>query len=715
MNPAPDPTAPVLLEPIYNDENNQPIRRVRDILNDSTHVYEPPHNAATKLRRNLAKIESDRGGLAKVSIRDILSKSPEEKEEEVSSVKSDGDDDESTADEPFTAEKLIEMRTDISAKIQIADGELSLASDLLELLLTPPDPNWVPTKDTLVPGSLAASQVTQHSPALAVALPAVRAVNSQIIVGTKDGTFRHVSDIFQAAAERTSKAVEKGDRYWETAVRLRRGNWPLVAAPTKREGDPRFQRPLSTSDNYAKDFRIAYGLEHAPIKFQKRATASVADETREGTTSLLRINGPSKRLRVGLRTLASDGTECTGWADVPSRLLVSAPSLSGYNEELAIAQAASLESELYDELVREAADLPTSSAKITEKRTTVEAALDSALVFEMVDDIQEAPMPANDQAERLVRRNAAIANLVRHTLVILLIRSHRVAVRARAQRNRTALPNQGFPQLQLPTSLKQEPILGPVISLLQYDSFVTRLRFILGNIRKSLTAASVACDVDFNPVGDDIGDVLARSALFSGSETSDLNSGLSSLSEVRPTLESSLNALMHDRDNFLKVNGEATIRVGHQHIIRLTFTSPAILTLHLPQATLDIYEEGQLERFLVAEVTRCLMERLREVGTAAENERSQTSSDHTTRTQWIVDGLEGTLVGDKADSRLQVKVMFNKSFAFTAIGVRSTAVAPGGPLTQREILRYPPDADELVARDPSIAIPTLESWLVNLL
>lgn len=237
--------------------------------------------------------------------------------------------------------------------------------------------------------------------------------------------------------------------------------------------------------------------------------------------------------------------------------------------------------EHYSKIVREAADLPTSSAKITEKRTTVDAAFDSVLVFEMVGihfhsrghlhtyrlvqvgSVEEAPISANEHGD-LVRRNAAIANLVLHTLVILLIRSHRVAVRARAQRSRTALPNQGFPHQQLPTSLKQEPILGPIISLLQYDSFVTRLKTILGNIQKSFKAASVACDVDFNPVGDDIGEVLARSALFSGSDTSDSVSGLSSLSEVRPTLETSLSALMHDRENFLKVNGEATIRVGHQ-------------------------------------------------------------------------------------------------------------------------------------------------------
>ncbi|KAG9017957.1 hypothetical protein FRB90_012843 [Tulasnella sp. 427] len=711
----PNPTVPVLLEPIYNDDDNQPIQQVRDILNDSTYVYEPPYNAATKLRRNLAKIESDRGGLANISIADILNKTEEEKlEGAVPSAQPEDDDDESVSDEPFTAEKLIEMRNEISAKLQIAEGELSLASDLIEQLLMPPDPQWIPTKDTLIPGSMAASRVIQHSPALAVALPAVQAVNSQIIVGTKDSTFRHVSDIFQAAAERTSNAVEKSDKYWETAVRLRRGNWPLVPAPSKRGNDTRFQRQLGTSDLYAKDFRIAYGLEHAPVTIRKTATASVADETKEGTTSHLRINGPSKRLRVGLRNTLPDGSHCTGWADVPSGLLASVASLEGYGEELAIAQSASLESELYNEIVREAADLPTSSAKITEKRTTVDAAADSALVFELVDDLSEVPQEASEQDEDLARRNSSIANLIRHTLVILLIRSHRVAARARAQRSRTVLPSQNLLQQQLPTSLRQEPILGPIISILQYDSFVNRLKNILENIQRSLRAASVACDLNFNPVGDDIGEVLANSALFSGTETSDPASGILSLSDVRPTLETSLSALMHDRENFLRVNGEATIRVGHQHLIRLTFTSPAILTLHLPQATLDIYEEGQLERFLTAEITRCLIERLREVGTAAEDERSQESPDQMNRTQWIVDGLEGTLVGDKADSRLQVKVMFNKAFAFTVIAIRSTAVATGGPLSQRKIFRYPSDT-EVNSADPSVPQSSLESWLVSLL
>lgn len=52
------------------------------------------------------------------------------------------------------------------------------------------------------------------------------------------------------------------------------------------------------------------------------------------------------------------------------------------------------------------------------------------------------------------------------------------------------------------------------------------------------------------------------------------------------------------------------------------------------------------------------MERLREVGVATENEKNQKSSDHMNRTQWIVDGLEGTLVGDKADSRLYVSSYF---------------------------------------------------------
>lgn len=141
-------------------------------------------------------------------------------------------------------------------------NNLAAANEALEMILSEPDPNFVPNPDSFTPGTLTTTTVIPNSYALPAAQPSIRAVNSKIIVGTKDHTLRHASDIFQAAAERTANVVEKGERYWETAVRLRRNNWPLLAAPLRSQTDFPVQRQLQSTDTYARDFRISYGLEH---------------------------------------------------------------------------------------------------------------------------------------------------------------------------------------------------------------------------------------------------------------------------------------------------------------------------------------------------------------------------------------------------------------------------------------------------------------------
>lgn len=133
---------------------------------------------------------------------------------------------------------------------------------LIDLLLLPPDPSWKPVPDQFTPGMLQTTLVTQNSPALPAALPSVKGLNAQVVIGTKDKMLRHASEIFQDAANRMAEVVAKNNQYWETAVRLRGSNWPLVAAPLRLDGDLPGHRKLPGSDRDARDFRIAYGLEH---------------------------------------------------------------------------------------------------------------------------------------------------------------------------------------------------------------------------------------------------------------------------------------------------------------------------------------------------------------------------------------------------------------------------------------------------------------------
>lgn len=146
--------------------------------------------------------------------------------------------------------------------------------------------------------------------------------------------------------------------------------------------------------------------------------------------------------------------------------------------------------------------------------------------------------------------------MVYHTLVILLVRTHRAVGRMKARTRELLSTGQNVSSVASSTRLPH--ILNPVIALLQYDSFVTRLRRIFGDISSQLKHVGIACETNLTAVSDDVHAILARAALLPGGDSS------GSSSDIRPpSLETSVQALLAGREE-VKVNGEATLRVGGQ-------------------------------------------------------------------------------------------------------------------------------------------------------
>lgn len=73
-----------------------------------------------------------------------------------------------------------------------------------------------------------------------------------------------------------------------------------------------------------------------------------------------------------------------------------------------------------------------------------------------------------------------------------------------------------------------------------------------------------------------------------------------------------------------------------RHTLRFTYMSPSSLTAHLPQATLTIASITHLTQLLFDEVSRCLLDRICDVGS------EMCESVHGT---WFVDLLAGRTVG----------------------------------------------------------------------
>lgn len=81
---------------------------------------------------------------------------------------------------------------------------------------------------------------------------------------------------------------------------------------------------------------------------------------------------------------------------------------------------------------------------------------------------------------------------------------------------------------------------------------------------------------------------------------------------------------------------EALLIGTNRHTLRFTSLSPSTLTVHLPQTTLTVTAITQLTQLLFDEVSKCLLERMREIGT------EMSESVHGI---WFVDLLTGRTVG----------------------------------------------------------------------
>ena len=134
------------------------------------------------------------------------------------------------------------------------------AIDLINLLLTTTNPELEVTNPAFIPSSLTTTTVPASAQGRPAALPSVQALRAQLVVGTKHNTLQSASNIFTAAAERTTAIIESGEKYWDHALRLRAANWTLVAAPLRESLSGHIV--TKGMDSNAMDFWIAFGLEH---------------------------------------------------------------------------------------------------------------------------------------------------------------------------------------------------------------------------------------------------------------------------------------------------------------------------------------------------------------------------------------------------------------------------------------------------------------------
>ncbi|KAJ6599015.1 subunit 17 of mediator complex-domain-containing protein [Mycena vulgaris] len=532
------------LEPPYKDDAGNRLPVLLDILPDGTRVYEPEvdpqKSLAERLRRVFAErgvdfFERNNGHIAALA-------APDAEQDNAPDTEAPPD---ATAG-PMTPDDLYKMRVEVLPQLFTALGEMTHAKDLLSLLLSSA-PLLASTSTSS--STLSATAVTKPPP-----IVSVQAFNAQLTIGGKDEALRRAATVFRSAAESMERGRIRGERYWVDALKIRRANWGLIPAPL-----PFGSATGKGADKTSKDFLISYGLEESSPIFRRRAVGRMPT-----------YENPSEPLvfpyRQNMRLFISVSTVSDAGKEVQSQNTMAAPDVSSLDGSLRAAQQEIVEQEIFSLLVKEAGNLPTASARVSERLIVIEAAQGVELKFELLDaDALPVAPPARSHAK---------CDFIYYALQALLLRMHGYVKRQR-------LGTAGIFRVAGAAEAFQPPLLlRPVIDLLQYEVFCARIRAEIRGVLDALTAAGIPAALRFEPIG---------------------GTGLGLVDLI-------------DKNDDKAIGGEAVLRIDNRHTVRLTFRSPSALTAHLSQATLPITSIPQLRGLLADEIERCLLQRICEVG-----------------------------------------------------------------------------------------------------
>ncbi|CAA7259811.1 unnamed protein product [Cyclocybe aegerita] len=352
------------LERPYKDDVGNRIPVLYDLTPEGERIYEPKETPSARLEHNLRRIFQERGSDF-FERRGNLAKVEGEQGLPGESIQS-GPNEGAPSSKIMTVEELYAMRMEIMPQLYIALGEMSHARDLLNSILSSPqpavqEPQAEPLK--LLSGTL----VTKPAP-----IVSVQTFNAQLIIGSKDEALRKAASLFKSSAESMERSRLKGDKYWVDALRIRRANWALTPAPLPY-GSPTGKG----ADKTSKDFLISYGLEGSPTLFRRRAIAQLT--TLDGSSPDL-VFPFHQRTRLRITTSATR----TAVPEICVFDSVRNHDTSNLDDALRVAQAEVVDQEIFQLLVKEAGNLPTASAQVSERLIVIGAAQDLDLTFELV-------------------------------------------------------------------------------------------------------------------------------------------------------------------------------------------------------------------------------------------------------------------------------------------------------------------------------------------
>ncbi|KAG8801685.1 hypothetical protein FRC16_011321 [Serendipita sp. 398] len=590
------------LEKPYKDTNGVPLKKLLDVSSEEEFIYEQPKSIDELLGTRLQRVFEERGN----TVWDEYTPDWAENESNTpvvnDEVEEDEDEDEEDEGEqterkkkPMNVEELAKLRTDVVPKLMQALNELMISRDVLGVYLKTalpdvPSEGITPELNILPSNALASTTVTKHPVSASV-----QAFNAQLAVGGKDEALRKSAAAFKTAAVSMRRALASGERYWTDAIKARNTNWSIMPAPLQYDRMTR-----RSTDTNAMDVCISYGLEHSPT--ETRANSIVWLNTEDGKGPLAR-SGQPYRLCVSLTIENDDGSKTVSRSSfVPKDN--QDEKVEDVLEEL---QRETIDREIFAEIVNNVPGLILAPAWVREQTVSVEISQDVVLRLELIPeaDLEPSPLAGSDPAIN------AICDAIYHSMRLILLRLHAYNIEFHHPSNK----GKSF-------AMERPRPLAGVVELVLYYMFVRKIEKHLNELVEGLRKAGVEMFLRINRLGETAGELIAL-------------------------LAASYSA---DEQKKKTIGGEILLRIANLQTFRFTMQAPALLTAILAQSISVIHSMGQFDELLRHEVTRCILQRIYDLG------RDKTQGP--VKEAWFMDVVAGTCFSSWEGTTLRFQVSY---------------------------------------------------------
>ncbi|ORX96335.1 hypothetical protein K493DRAFT_314575 [Basidiobolus meristosporus CBS 931.73] len=461
-----------------------------DITERGEHIPQPENSLQERLTQQIHRVWEERRDFAQLDEEDLVNgKNEEDSPKEESTELNEQRGDKNVA----PGQNFWEMRNALHSRLWHAQSEIAVALDVVHVLLsaTRPAASLTPNPLPLQPNTLSYTYINKPRPTVRTQLE-----NAKLHMGAKQKQLKNASSILLRGATTLENVLKEEHKFWDEALSLRQRNWIIQTQGNSKMGTA------------GKTFYIKYGFDDAGSQFHEPGVAEIVRDFSTGdiTNTRTKIALPHKvkrDLRVRFVNKAVNGShEGDGddiWSITPTLTPDTEDALSDIYNELTLAQSTIFDSELYQQISKEARTILTG-VRMMENEISVSVSDSHSLIFNWSPLEKQAPPEEAKRQEEVCSRERTLSQILKLIMQLQLRKKHR---------NNLASKGSAFSRRSLSatedrstSAPPQEHILTEILKILRYYCFCEEIRRIVDSSVKMISKLGITTKVHFSALTD---------------------------------------------------------------------------------------------------------------------------------------------------------------------------------------------------------------------